>query len=71
MPDVQAGVHRPNVQLLRDHFLNEGRLTEHQALWILEQAATLLAQEPNMLQIEGPVTGEYHCLLLSNYAPRV
>ncbi|EPS97146.1 hypothetical protein FOMPIDRAFT_1166816 [Fomitopsis schrenkii] len=69
VPDVQAGVHRPNVQLLRDHFLNEGRLTEHQALWILEQAATLLAQEPNMLQIEGPVTvcgdihGQYYDLM--------
>ena len=64
VPDVQAGVHRPNVRLLRDHFFNEGRLTEQQAIWILDQTTTLLTQEPNMLQIDGPVTGELHRVIL-------
>ncbi|KZT64672.1 hypothetical protein DAEQUDRAFT_601089 [Daedalea quercina L-15889] len=59
VPDVQAGIHRPNVKVLRDHFFNEGRLTEPQALFILEQTTTLLTQEPNMLQIDGPVTARY------------
>ena len=59
VPDVQAGVHKPNVRLLREHFINEGRLTEQQAIWILDQTTTLLTQEPNMLQIDGPVTGGF------------
>lgn len=70
VPDVQAATHRPNVRLLRDHFFNEGRLTEQQALWILDQATTLLTQEPNMLQIDGPVTGELYRVLLLLRDPR-
>ncbi|CCM01263.1 uncharacterized protein FIBRA_03312 [Fibroporia radiculosa] len=69
VPDVQAGIHRPNADLLREHFFREGRLTEQQALYILEQATTLMSQEPNMLHVDGPVTvcgdihGQYYDLM--------
>ena len=43
--------------MLRDHFFHEGRLTEAQALFILEQATELMKSEPNMLRINGPVVG--------------
>ncbi|KAF9812448.1 hypothetical protein IEO21_06210 [Rhodonia placenta] len=69
VPDVQAGIHRPNVDLLRHHFWNEGRLTEQQALFILGQTTAMLSREPNMLHVEGPVTvcgdihGQYYDLM--------
>lgn len=61
--DANTGKSRPNVENLKDHFLHEGRLTESQALFILDQTTTLLKQEPNMLPIDGPVTGTF-----SNYS---
>ncbi|KAI0916645.1 hypothetical protein AcV5_003073 [Taiwanofungus camphoratus] len=67
--DTQTGTHRPNYELLRHHFLNEGRLTEEQALFILEQATALMSREPNMLQVDSPVTvcgdihGQYYDLM--------
>ncbi|KZT06625.1 Metallo-dependent phosphatase [Laetiporus sulphureus 93-53] len=67
--DVHPGAHLPNINLLRHHFLNEGRLTEQQALFILEQTTTLLSHEPNVLHVDGPVTicgdihGQYYDLM--------
>ncbi|KAH9942708.1 Metallo-dependent phosphatase [Amylocystis lapponica] len=64
-----AGVQKPNLALLRDHFLNEGRLTEEQCLWVLSQTTDLMSQEPNMLQVESPVIvcgdihGQYYDLM--------
>jgi len=69
IPDVRAGIQRPNHNLLREHFFNEGRLTEQQALFILEQTTALMSQEPNMLHVQGPVTvcgdihGQYYDLM--------
>ncbi|KAJ3489445.1 hypothetical protein NLI96_g2143 [Meripilus lineatus] len=57
LKDSATGLSIPNVQLLKDHFINEGRLKEEQALWILETASSLMRQEPNMLIVDGPVTG--------------
>ncbi|KAI0794857.1 Metallo-dependent phosphatase [Abortiporus biennis] len=60
---------KPNLELLKDHFYHEGRLTEAQAMFILEQTTDLLSKEPNMLKVEGPVTvcgdihGQYYDLM--------
>ncbi|KAJ1981099.1 3',5'-cyclic-nucleotide phosphodiesterase (PDEase) (3':5'-CNP) [Dimargaris xerosporica] len=53
---------KPNVQFLRDFFVGEGRLSEDQALWIIEQATGVLRAEPNLLEVAAPVTicGDIH-----------
>ncbi|KAF8509068.1 Metallo-dependent phosphatase [Hysterangium stoloniferum] len=53
---------KPNLDFLKAHFYNEGRLTEEQALFILGKATNLLQQEPNVLEIDAPVTicGDIH-----------
>lgn len=47
---------RPNPPLLRDHFFQEGRLTEIQAMFILERATQMLSREPNLVKVKSPVT---------------
>lgn len=59
----------PNHKFLRDHFFNEGRLTEPQAIRILNMALDLLAKEPTLLEVPAPVTicgdvhGQYYDLM--------
>lgn len=59
----------PNADFLKQHFFHEGRLTEAQALYILQQAISLLTQEPNLVNVESPVTicgdihGQYYDLM--------
>ena len=48
---------KPDLAFLKNHFFNEGRLTEEQALWILHQGTQILRAEPNLLDVEAPVTG--------------
>jgi serine/threonine-protein phosphatase 2B catalytic subunit len=48
----------PNLDFIRAHFLAEGRLTEQQAIYILERTTDLLSREPNLLSVPSPVTGE-------------
>ena len=48
----------PNLDFIREHFLAEGRLTEKQAIYILERTTDLLSREPNLLSVPSPVTGE-------------
>ncbi|KAJ7804492.1 Metallo-dependent phosphatase-like protein [Mycena olivaceomarginata] len=52
----EFGAPKPNARILRDHFFREGRLTEGHALYILEHATKLLSSEPNMVEVQGPVT---------------
>ncbi|KAJ7148745.1 Metallo-dependent phosphatase-like protein [Mycena crocata] len=65
----EFGAPKPNVRALRDHFFREGRLTEEHALYILEHATKLLSSEPNMVEVQGPVTicgdihGQYYDLM--------
>lgn len=48
---------KPDIAFLKNHFYREGRLTEDQALFIIERASELLRQEPNLLEIDAPITG--------------
>lgn len=59
----------PNPSFLKQHFFREGRLTEPQALSILEKATDRLAREPNLVDVASPVTicgdihGQYYDLM--------
>ncbi|KAI9337646.1 serine/threonine-protein phosphatase 2B catalytic subunit A1 [Pilaira anomala] len=52
----------PNLLFLKEHFRREGRLTEEQALYILNSTNDLLKNEPNLLRISAPITvcGDVH-----------
>jgi serine/threonine-protein phosphatase 2B catalytic subunit len=53
---------KPNLQFLKQHFCREGRLTEEQALWIIKAGTDILKQEPNLLEMDAPITvcGDVH-----------
>jgi serine/threonine-protein phosphatase 2B catalytic subunit len=48
----------PDINFLKDHFYREGRLTESQALHILEKGKEILRLEKNLLEIPAPITGD-------------
>ncbi|ORX99750.1 serine/threonine protein phosphatase 2B catalytic subunit [Basidiobolus meristosporus CBS 931.73] len=60
---------KPDIEFLKDHFFKEGRLTEEQALYIIQKGTELLRNEPNLLEVPAPVTvcgdihGQYYDLL--------
>jgi serine/threonine-protein phosphatase 2B catalytic subunit len=60
---------KPNITFLKQHFYREGRLTEEQALWILSKGTELLRAEPNLLEMDAPITvcgdvhGQYYDLM--------
>ncbi|KAG1887673.1 Metallo-dependent phosphatase-like protein [Suillus subluteus] len=60
---------KPDVAFLKNHFYREGRVTEDQAIWILDKATALLRAEPNVLQVDAPITvcgdihGQYYDLM--------
>jgi len=53
---------KPNLQFLKQHLYREGRLTEEQALWIINGGTALLRAEPNLLEMDAPITvcGDIH-----------
>lgn len=53
---------KPNLQFLKQHFYREGRLTEEQALWIIQMGTEVLKSEPNLLEMDAPITvcGDVH-----------
>ena len=53
---------KPNLQFLKQHFYREGRLTEEQALWIIHKGTEVLRSEPNLLEMDAPITvcGDVH-----------
>jgi len=60
---------KPNLQFLKNHFYREGRLTEEQALWIIRKGTEVLRSEPNLLEMDAPITvcgdvhGQYYDLM--------
>lgn len=58
--DAKSG--KPNYDTLRQHFLQEGRVEDAVALRILKDGAALLRKEPNMMDVEAPITicGDVH-----------
>ena len=60
---------KPNIHFLKQHFYREGRLTEPQALWIIREGTKLLRSEPNLLEMDAPITvcgdvhGQYYDLM--------
>ena len=47
----------PDLDLLRKHFLREGRLEHGTATRIIQEAAKIFKQEPNLLRLHDPITG--------------
>ncbi len=56
---------KPDHEFLKAHFLKEGRLTEAQALWILNKGTEILKKESNIVDIEAPLTGFFFLFRLA------
>ena len=51
---------KPKPEVLKQHFILEGRLDEATALKIIKGGAAILKDEDTMIELEAPVTGEHH-----------
>ncbi|GJN91194.1 hypothetical protein Rhopal_004212-T1 [Rhodotorula paludigena] len=49
---------KPNIAFLKNHFYREGRLTDDQALFIIREATKILREEPNLLEVDAPITAD-------------
>lgn len=61
---------RPRPEVLKQHFILEGRIDEAAALRIVTDGAALLRSEKTMIDIEAPVTGESSLFHQLFYLPR-
>lgn len=49
----------PRIEIIREHFRFEGRLTESQVMRILRLGTALLASEDNLLRIPAPLISKF------------
>ena len=54
---------KPDVAFLKNHFYREGRVSEEHAMWILQKGSEILREEPNVLNVDAPITGEQYSLV--------
>lgn len=60
---------KPDLEFLKEHLYCEGRLTDEQALYIINETTKILANEPTLLDVSAPVTvcgdvhGQYYDLM--------
>lgn len=47
----------PDLDFLKRHLYREGRLSEEQAIYIINKASDIFKQEPNLLHVAAPITG--------------
>lgn len=52
-----SGKKMVNLKELRQHFFEEGKLTETQVFQILELGSSVLRPEPNLVEVEAPIVG--------------
>lgn len=55
--DVFDSNGKPKAEVLKNHFLKEGRVEEDVAIKIINSCTDLLRTEPTMLEVEAPITG--------------
>ena len=50
---------KPDIAYLKDHLYREGRIKDEHALYIIEKATEILHTEPNLLDVDAPVIGQF------------